>query len=81
MDLQGIREDLLHRPFESLSIRLADGRSLAVPHPEMVAVAKHRIIVVEQDDSWSVVEPRLFVSLDYNGKRRPRTNRRKGRNS
>jgi len=77
MDLQGIREALLRRPFESFSIRLADGRSLDIPHPEMVAVGKRRIIVVEPDDSWSVIEPLLIVSLDYNGKRRRRTNRRK----
>jgi len=77
MDLQGVREALLRRPFESFSIRLADGRSLDIPHPEMVAVGKRRIIVVEQNDSWSVIEPLLIVSLDYNGKHRRRTNRRK----
>jgi hypothetical protein len=77
MDLQGIREALRCQPFEPFAMRLADGRSLAVPHPEMVAVGKRRIIVVESDDSWSVVEPLLIVSLDYNGKRRRRTTRRK----
>ena len=77
MDLQGIREALRRQPFEPFSIRLADGRSLDVPHPEMVAVGKRRIIVVKQDDSWTVVEPLPIVSFDYNGKRRPRTNRRK----
>jgi len=35
--------------------------------------------VVEPDDSWLVVEPLLIVSLDYDGKHRPRTNRRKSR--
>jgi len=77
MDLEGIREALRRQPFEPFSICLADGRSLAVPHPEMVAVGKRRVIVVEADDSWSVIEPLLIVSLDYNGKHRPRTNRRK----
>jgi hypothetical protein len=77
MDLEGIREALRRQPFEPFSIALADGRSLAVPHPEMVAVGKRRVIVVEADDSWSVIEPLLIVSLDYNGKHRPRTNRRK----
>jgi hypothetical protein len=76
MDLQGIREAIRRQPFEPFSISLADGRSLDVPHPEMVAVGKRRIIVVKPDDSWAVVEPLLIVSLDYNGKRRPRTNRR-----
>jgi len=81
MDLQGIREALRRRPFESFSIRLADGRSLDVPHQEMVAVGKRRIIVVEPDDFWSVVEPLLIVSLDYNGKHHRRTNRRKKGNA
>jgi hypothetical protein len=51
MDLQGIREALHRQPFEPFSIRLADGRSLAVPHPEMVAVGKRRVIVVEPDEA------------------------------
>ena len=77
MDLQGVREALRRQPFEPFSIRLADGRALPVPHPEMVAVGKRRIIVVEPNDSWSVIEPLLIVSLDYDGKRRPGTNRHK----
>jgi hypothetical protein len=76
MDLEGVREALLKRPFEPFNIRLADGRSLAVRHPETVAVGKRRIIVVEPDDSWLVIEPRLIVSLDYNGEHPRRTNRR-----
>ena len=67
MDLAGLREALRRQPFEPFSIRLADGRSLPVAHPEFVAVAPHRLIVVAEDSSWSVVEPPLIVSLDYNG--------------
>jgi hypothetical protein len=77
MDLQGIHEALRRQPFKPFDIRLADGRSVPVRHPDFVAVGKRRIIVVEPDDSWSVLEPLLIVSLDYNGKRRRRTNRRK----
>jgi hypothetical protein len=81
MDLQGIRDALHKQPFKPFTISLTDGRSFAVPHPEMVAVGKRRVIVVGQDDSWSEVEPLLIVSLDYNGKRRPYTKRHKnGRN-
>jgi len=80
MDIEGIREALRRKAFEPSAMRLADERSLEVPHPEMVAVGKRRIIVVESDDSWSVVETLLIVSLDYDGKRRPRTSRGKPRN-
>jgi hypothetical protein len=65
MDIVGIREALHKQPFQPFSIRLADGRSLPVPHPDFVAVGSRRIIVVAEDDSWSTVEPILIVSLDY----------------
>jgi hypothetical protein len=64
MDIAGIREALHKQPFKPFTIRLADGRSLAVPHPDFVALSKRRIVVVAEDDSWTVVEPPLVVSLD-----------------
>lgn len=69
MDLNGIREALHRQPFEPFVIRLADGRALSVPHPDYVAVGNRRIVVVSEDDSWSVIEPLLIVSLDYDGRR------------
>ena len=76
MDLEGVREALLKRPFEPFRIRLADGRSLAVRHPEMVAVGKRRIVIVQPDDSTLFVEPLLIVSLDFNGEQSARTDHR-----
>lgn len=74
MDIAGIREALHKQPFEPFSIRLADGRALPVPHPDFVAMTPRRIIVVAEDDSWSVVEPLLIVSLDYSPARRKGSN-------
>jgi hypothetical protein len=65
MDIPGIREALHKQPFEPFAIRLGDGRSLPVPHPDFVAAHPRRIIVVADDGSWSVVEPIRIVSLDY----------------
>ena len=65
MDIAGIREALHKEPFEPFAIRLADGRSLPVPHPDFVALTPRRVIVGAADDSWAVVEPLLIVSLDY----------------
>ena len=81
MDLQGIREALYKRPFKPFTISLADGRLFFIPHPELVAVGKRRVIVVEPDDSWLEIEPLLIISLDYDSKRRPPTKRRKRRNA
>jgi len=68
MDFEGLREALRRQPFQPFTIRLADGRALSVPHPEFVAVGPRRVIVVAQDNSWSVIEPVLIVSLDYEGR-------------
>jgi hypothetical protein len=65
MDLAGLREALHRVPFEPFQIRLADGRSLPVAHPDFVAVGTRRAVVIAANDSWAVVEPLLIVSLDY----------------
>ena len=70
MDIAGIREALHKQPFEPFDIRLADGRSLPVPHPDFVAVGPRRIIVVDQNDAWSVIEPLLIVSMDRQVRKR-----------
>ncbi len=67
MDLDGLREALRQQPFEPFTIRLVDGRTMPVRHPDFVAVGNRRVVVVAEDDSWSVLEPILIVSLDYNG--------------
>ena len=74
MDIAGIKEALHRQPFEPFSMAIADGRSLPVPHPDFVAVHPRRIIVIANDGSWSVIEPLLVASLDYE------TNPKKGGN-
>jgi hypothetical protein len=69
MKIAGVRDALHKQPFEPFAIRLADGRSLSVPHPDFVAIAPRRVIVVAEDASWSVIEPRLIVSLDFGAKK------------
>ena len=71
MDIQGIREALRREPFEPFALRLADARSLPVPHPEFVAVHPRRVIVIAEDGAWSVIEPLMVVSLDYNSSGAP----------
>lgn len=78
MDVAGVREALHKQPFERFTMRLADGRSLAVRHPDFVAVHPRRIIAIAEDGTWSVVEPLLIVSLDY---AKPRSRRNEKRQS
>jgi len=69
MDIAGIRQALHKEPFAPFTIRLADGRQIPVPHPDFVAVGPRRVIVVAEDNSWTVLEPLLIVSLDHDGPR------------
>jgi hypothetical protein len=64
MDIDGVRQALHRQPFEPFVIRLADGRSMPVRHPDFVAAGKRRIVVVGADDRTSMIEPLLIVSLD-----------------
>ena len=64
MDIAGVREVLHRQPFEPFLIRLADGRSLPVPHRDFVALTPRRVIVGAEDDSWAIIEPLMIVSLD-----------------
>jgi hypothetical protein len=65
MDLAGLRDALHRQPFEPFVIRLADGRSAAVPHPDFLAVGKRRAILIQEDDSCLWLEPLLVVSIDW----------------
>lgn len=67
MDLQGIRKALHRQPFEPFTLRLADGGALPVPHPDFVAVGQRRAVIIGADDSWSVPEPPVVVSQEFNG--------------
>jgi len=78
MNLDVLRVALKREPFRQFAIRVADGRSVPVKHPEFVAIGPRIILVVDDDNSWSIIEPRLIVSLGLlprqkgasNGKRR-----------
>lgn len=67
MDLQGLREAIQRVPFEPFAVRLADGRSVPISHPEFVAIGKRRAVVIQEDDSCLWLEPLLVVSIDWPG--------------
>jgi hypothetical protein len=79
MDLNGLREAIRKQPFEPFAIRLADGRSLPIKHPELVAVGKRRAIVIQEDDSCLWLEPLLITSLDWPLQKRDSGNGKHGR--
>jgi hypothetical protein len=70
MHVDEIRTALHRMPFEPFTLRLADGHSLPVPHPDFIAVSPRRLVVVNSvDDSVSWLEPLLIVSLEFGSPR------------
>ena len=49
MNAEAIREWLLRQPFEPFELRLSNGQTYQVRHPELVAVGKQKMVVVNPD--------------------------------
>jgi hypothetical protein len=65
MNIEVLRNELHRQPFEPFTLRLADGRSLYVKHPDFVAVAPRRVVVIdENDENMAIVEPLFIVSIE-----------------
>jgi hypothetical protein len=74
---------VFHRaaPFQPFDIHLADGRSIPVDHPELMAIYQSgRTVAVIVEDVLEVIDLLLVTSLKHrsNG-RTPRTRRRRQR--
>ncbi len=68
MNLTGVREALKQQPFRPLHLRLADGRSVLIRHPDFAMVdSGHRQLAVftPPDDALMIIEPLLIVSMDF----------------
>jgi hypothetical protein len=66
MHVDLIRQALHQQPFQAVTLRLADGRALAVPHRDFVAVSNRRVVVIDPEDKgMSIVEPLLIISIEY----------------
>jgi hypothetical protein len=49
MNVEAIREWLNRRPFEPFVLRLSNGETYDVRHPELVALGKNRIVVADPE--------------------------------
>jgi hypothetical protein len=54
MSADTIREWLNRRPFEAFELRLSNGESYQVRHPEVVAIGKNRIAIVDPETDYFV---------------------------
>jgi hypothetical protein len=77
MDIGGVREAMTRQPFLPFQLRLADGRSLPISHPDFITVSPNNrrvVVFTPPDDAMSVVEPLLIVSIEYPGVPAPGSN-------
>jgi len=76
MNLEYLRE-LHHAPrFKPITLRIADGRKLSVPHPDFLSIdpAGHVVIVFGEKGGFSVIDSELIAAVDVpapNGHRKP----------
>jgi hypothetical protein len=65
MTTEQFRATLRQQPFRPFKIRMADGRIFDVAHPDFVAQSHsgRTVIVVQPDDSYSVLDLLLMTEL------------------
>ena len=61
-----LKSTIRQQPFRPFTIRMVDGRSFRVTHPDFVMVSPtgRTAIIFEPDDSYSVVDLMLMNELD-----------------
>ena len=67
------------RPFQPFSIRLGDGQSLPVRHPEMLSYAprSRTAVVYRPDGSFEIIDLLLVTGLEVHAARNGRRPQRK----
>jgi hypothetical protein len=67
MDLKHLKELYANRPFRAFTLRLADGRSRKVPHPELIAFLGNGRTIFWADgesDSFELIDLIMIVSAE-----------------
>lgn len=49
MNAEAVREWLVRQPFEPFELRLSNGEIYQVRHPELAAIGRHKMVVVDAD--------------------------------
>jgi hypothetical protein len=77
MTVQQLRNMHQARPFKPFEIHLADGRSIPVDHPELLAVTSggRTIAVAVEEDAVEVIDLLLVTSLKPRSNGAPRGRR------
>jgi len=93
MQADEITKLLSVRPFEPFRLRMTDGSSVVIRHPEQALVTARRIFIGlpakhaarelatpatnRPADDWTLVDPIHVVAIEPNGGRKPRSRSKK----
>jgi hypothetical protein len=66
MTIEQFRSTLNLQPFRPFTIRMADGRTFDVPHPDFVAQSPsgRTVVVFQTDDSYSLLDLLLMTEVE-----------------
>jgi hypothetical protein len=80
MTIERVRDFYNAQPFRPFVIHLADGRDIAVQHPDFVAAAPsgRTIVVYQPDDSMNVIDLLLVTDLEISARTNGARRRRRG---
>ena len=62
MNAETIRELLHRQPFEPLEVRLSNGESYQIPHPEFAILLKSRLVIGVPDSDRVIVCALLHIA-------------------
>ena len=76
MELSAIREAVRQQPFVPFRLKMADGSDVLVRHPEMIAIpeAGRRVVVFNEYDALTILDPLLIVSINFPATQQSSTN-------
>ncbi len=80
MTHEQLRGAVTANPFKPFRVCLADGREIAVKHPELILVPPEparTFVVYTEDGLFKLIDLLLVVSLDYDRNGRTRRRRRR----
>ena len=77
MNIELIRERV-HSSVEPFLLRLSDGRTIKVPHPDFIIVGKKSVIVAGDHDLPKSIDPLHVVSMEEIPSRKGKRNLREG---
>jgi hypothetical protein len=66
MTTEQLRTAHRSKPFRPFNIRMADGRTFSIPHPDFLSVSPvgRTVVIYHPDDSASIVDLLLMTELE-----------------